>query len=104
MRWQKAIRDSGLLYWNKPSRTFKEMQEEKPKKNGLRMVREKDLRHHLENDKKPKKEEKKSPEPKANGETGDKEDSKMQEMIRKDNQLNTALLILKGLNVLKVAE
>ena len=68
-----------------------------PKKKHPSYVREKDLKHHLKN----------GDEPEDNGESdkadegveNDSADAMIQERLKKDNQLNAALLILKSLNV-----
>ncbi|MCK4838969.1 MAG: S41 family peptidase [Desulfobulbaceae bacterium] len=75
--------------------------EDKKKKTFLR---EKDLKHHIENgnapeDKDAKKEEKKINKEKDIKEKVEEEASKTQELLAKDNQLQTALMLLKGLNV-----
>jgi carboxyl-terminal processing protease len=74
---------------------------EKKKKT---FIREKDLKHHIENgdspeDKEEKTKEKKIDKKKDLKETVEKEASKTKELLAKDNQLRTALMLLKGLNV-----
>jgi carboxyl-terminal processing protease len=77
---------------------------EEPSPEGHMEFREKDLRHHLENGGNLE-----SPEEKTSPPTIDESnlisdkviiDEKTKEKLKNDNQLNTALLVLKSLNVL----
>ena len=71
------------------------------KKSQPRFLREKDLRHHRKNGDEPA--EKNDTSRKSDGDETDKGDdtarSKVKEALEKDNQLRTALFILKSLNV-----
>ncbi len=75
---------------------FDEVKEEKDTKQPT-FLREKDLKHHMENGEKEEKE------PTKDNEENDAEESaeemKKQEEIARDHQLNQALTLLKGLNV-----
>ena len=62
--------------------------EEKVKSNNHFLIREKDLPNHLENDNDDEKDSEK-----------DDETTEIETRLKKDNQLRTALYILKGLNI-----
>lgn len=68
-------------------------QDEKQKQP--KFLREKDLKHHLKNGDIPDEE----PEPSPEDMKDIEDDAKIKEQLEKDHQLNTALLILKSLNV-----
>jgi carboxyl-terminal processing protease len=78
--------------------------EDESPKSPMKFLREKDLRHHLENggDLEPDGEEQKPPTIDESNLISDKVtiDEKTKEKLKNDNQLNTALLVLKSLNVL----
>ncbi|UCD65695.1 MAG: S41 family peptidase [Deltaproteobacteria bacterium] len=78
--------------------------EDESPKSPMKFLREKDLRHHLENggDLEPEGEEQKPPTIDESNLISDKVtiDEKTKEKLKNDNQLNTALLVLKSLNVL----
>lgn len=82
---------------------FTPKNEEAPK-GPMKFLREKDLRHHLDNGGNLKEPEEKSGPPAIDESklTSDKAalDEKTSERLKDDNQLNTALLVLKSLNVL----
>jgi carboxyl-terminal processing protease len=72
------------------------------KKNQI--LREKDLKHHIENgnevkDKEQKPEDKQTKKDKTVMEKAEEEAKEIKELLAKDNQLRTALMLLKGLNV-----
>ncbi|MEN8135211.1 MAG: S41 family peptidase [Thermodesulfobacteriota bacterium] len=76
-------------------------QDNKKKKTFLR---EKDLKHHIENGDGPEGKDEKAEKKKINKkkdlkEKAEEEAKKTQELLAKDNQLRTALMLLKGLNV-----
>ena len=78
--------------------------EEATPKNHTEFLREKDLRHHLENggNLQPGDEKPAPPAMDENSVISDKVtiDENTKEKLKNDNQLNTALLVLKSLNVL----
>jgi carboxyl-terminal processing protease len=78
--------------------------EDESPKSPMKFLREKDLRHHLENggNLEPKDEEPTPPTIDESNLISDKVtiDEKTKEKLKNDNQLNTALLVLKSLNVL----
>lgn len=73
-------------------------EEDTPEEKKLKFLREKDLKHHIENGQSKKKEENNKL-----SEAEKEELAKVKEELEKDQQLNTALMMLKGLNVFGTA-
>ncbi|MCF6290207.1 MAG: S41 family peptidase [Desulfobacterales bacterium] len=65
-----------------------------------KIVREKDLRHHLKNGDESKKTDRQVVEEKGEKSNKDDQAAEIKKELARDNQLNTALLILKGLNMM----
>jgi carboxyl-terminal processing protease len=100
----RSIQNEGIepdiIVDNLPAPSKKDL--EKSKKRSF--IREKDLRHHIENPNTPEKDESKTKkettgEEKSALEKAEEEVEEIKSLLAKDNQLRTALMMLKGLNV-----
>jgi carboxyl-terminal processing protease len=100
----RSIQNEGIepdiIVDNLPAPSKKDL--EKSKKRSF--IREKDLRHHIENPNTPEKDESKTKkettgEEKSALEKAEEEVEEIKILLAKDNQLRTALMMLKGLNV-----
>ncbi len=100
----RSIQNEGIepdiIVENLPAPSKKDL--EKSKKRSF--IREKDLRHHIDNPNAPEKDESKAKKDKSDKEKSalEKAEEEVEEikiLLAKDNQLRTALMMLKGLNV-----